>query len=94
MFDDHSPIAQDDLWKLLSAGAAVTAALAVRAGLAAGWRGWRGDDPPRNPADGDTGWRDALLWAGATGLLVAVARVGARRAAAAGWEAVTGSSPP
>jgi hypothetical protein len=82
-------------WAALSNGSAVLGAVATRKLLQALWPA--GDDatgPPFNPADRRVGWPLALQWGVAAGVGAGIARVISQRAAAAGWEAATGTSPP
>jgi hypothetical protein len=81
-------------WAMVAAASAALAGLASRQLLRRGWKLWRREPPPDNPAAPDVSWQDALMWAGATGLVVGVFRVVARRSAAAGWRKVTGRKPP
>lgn len=82
-------------WAALSKLSAVVGAIATRKLLQAVWPG--GDDdtgPPFNPADRRVAWSTALQWGVAAGVGAGLARVLSQRAAAAGWEAATGSTPP
>jgi hypothetical protein len=81
-------------WALVAAGSAAVVGFASRQLLRRGWSAWRKQPPPDNPAAPDVAWRDALLWAAATGLVVGIGRVAARRGAVAGWRRVTGRLPP
>jgi hypothetical protein len=81
-------------WTIVAAGSAALAGLAARQVLERGWRAVRKAPPPENPADPRVEWRDALLWAGATGLVVGIGRVLARRGAVAAWRRITGRMPP
>lgn len=81
-------------WTLVAAGSAALVGMACRQALRRGWSVWRDEPPPDNPAAPDVSWKDALLWAGATGLVVGVGRVVARRGAASVWRSVTGRMPP
>lgn len=76
----------------LSALAGLLAAVAARKIVSALWRG--DTEPPLNPADRRTSWREALIWALATGVGAGVSRVVALRSTAAGWESATGAPPP
>lgn len=82
------------LWKVAAVGSAVAAAVATRKALDAGWRAWRKNDPPANPAAPGISWPEALAWAVATGVGAGVARMVAGRGAAAGWQRATGHLPP
>jgi hypothetical protein len=82
-------------WAALSKVSAVAGAIATRKLLQLVWPA--GDDstgPPFNPADRRVTWTTALQWGIAAGVGAGVARVLSQRAAAAGWEAATGSPPP
>ena len=81
-------------WAMVAAASGALAALTTRQLLRRGWSAWRKAPPPDNPAAPDVEWKDALLWAGITGLVVGVGRVIARRGAVAGWRKVTGKMPP
>lgn len=91
---DNPLSSEDARWSLVAAGSAVLASILVRNALKQGWRLWKDEDPPNNPADPEVTWRDALVWAGVTGAAVALGRVMARRGAAAGWRRFTGNHPP
>lgn len=90
IFDDR----EEMKWTLVAAGSAVLAGLTVRTAMKAGWRYWKDEDPPMNPADPKVDWVEAMVWAGASAAGVAVARLLARRGAAAGWRLVRGTMPP
>ena len=71
----------------------VAAGSATRALLRVAWRHTRGGDPPTNPASPSTQWSEALIWAIASGVALAVTRLIAQRGAAEAWKATTGSYP-
>ncbi len=87
-------MAGDIAWKALSWTAAVGAAWAGRKAATALWSEVAETEPPVNPADRSVSWAEAAGWATIAGLTAAVARVLARRGAAAAWEGVTGEQPP
>jgi NADPH:quinone reductase-like Zn-dependent oxidoreductase len=80
-------------WRIVGAGAGVVAGFLVRKALEAAWRRARGTDPPSNPAAGETTWGEALVWAAASGVALAVTRLVAQRGAAEAWRAFTGGYP-
>lgn len=84
----------DKIWKAASMAASVGAGIAARNAAQAMWRMRRGQEPPANPADPNTGWGEAIGWTLFVGALVGVARLFARRGAAGVWEAVEGHKPP
>ena len=89
-FDDPEELK----WTLVMAGTTILAGVAVRTAMKVAWRGLRDEDPPLNPADPRVGWAEAAVWAGASAAGVAVARLLARRGAAAGWHRFKGTMPP
>ncbi len=82
------------LWKAAGSLSGIAAGSATRALLRAGWRRTKGDDPPANPAAPGTRWSEALIWAAASGVAIAVTRLVAQRGAAEAWKASTGDYPP
>lgn len=81
-------------WKVVGVGSGLVAAKASRSVLDKGWAATKGGEPPRNPAAPGTSWPDALQWAVASGVAVAVARLVATRGAAGAWQRTTGHLPP
>lgn len=81
------------LWKAAGSVAGIAAGSVTRAVLRAGWRRARGGNPPTNPASPSTRWSEALMWAAASGVAMAVTRLVAQRGAAEAWKAKTGSYP-
>lgn len=80
-------------WKATNAGVAALAAMGTNWLLHEVWLATRKTEPPLNPASHDTGWREAVLWAGVLGLAVGVAQLAARRGAAEGWNRYFGTYP-
>ena len=81
------------MWKLVGSLSGIAAGSATRAVLRAGWQRTMGADPPTNPASPSTRWSEALIWAVASGVAMAVMRLVAQRGAAEAWKASTGSYP-
>jgi hypothetical protein len=81
------------LWKVVGSLSGIAAGSATRVLLRASWRRTLGGDPPTNPASPTTRWSEALIWAVASGIAMAVTRLVAQRGAAAAWKATTGSYP-
>ena len=82
------------LWKLVGALSGIAAGTATRTLLRAAWRRSQGGDPPTNPAAPGTRWSEAIVWAAASGVAMAVTRLVAQRGAAEAWKASTGAYPP
>jgi hypothetical protein len=81
------------LWKVVGGVSGVAAGAATRLALRKGWRSVKGSGPPANPAAPGTAWSEALGWAAASGVAMAVARLVAQRGAAGAWKARTGRYP-
>lgn len=69
-------------WKVLGMAAPVVAAVVARKALTTGWQAATGVEPPENPADPSTDWREAVLWGALTGAVIGLARMLASREAA------------
>jgi hypothetical protein len=85
------------MWKLVSTISGLLGAMLAKKLLRSGYRAMRKDtDPekPFDPTDARFSWPNAVLWAGAAGIGLVVARIVSARVAAIGWEAATGSAPP
>jgi hypothetical protein len=81
-------------WVVVAAGAATFGGMAIRKGLEQAWKLAMHEDPPLDPSARHVAWREAILWTVATGVGIGLGRLIARRGAAAGWERLTGESPP
>lgn len=81
-------------WKLLGTGIAVAAGVLTTRALNATWRTATGKPPPTSPESPEIGGREALAWAGVTGLAMGVAKMYATRRAANYWFRSFGTLPP
>lgn len=81
-------------WKIVTNGAAILAAMAVRQILTQSWKAIKHEDPPKNPESSDVRLQEAIMWTIATALTAGIARLLAHRGAAIGWKKVTGEMPP
>ncbi len=81
-------------WKLLGFAFAIPAGFAVRKVLDKVWMRTRGVAPPKNPAAPGTNWVEALAWAAASGIAIAIGRMLAARGAAGFYKKLTGKLPP
>jgi hypothetical protein len=81
-------------WKVFAGLSAFAAMRLTAKALTGGWRAATHREPPANPASPQTGWGEAIAWAGASGVAVGVARLAARRGAAGAWQRASGSLPP
>ena len=81
-------------WYLVSTAAAAATGFLVRNAIEMGWKHFRGEDPPKNPASHDVEWADAIAWTLVVGVATGVGRLVAERTAASGWKKVNGKFPP
>lgn len=82
------------MWKVASAGCALGSAMLARKALNKTWRITAGAEPPENPAASDVRWREALIWTAASAGVAGLARLVAKRGAAAGWTWFFDEDPP
>jgi hypothetical protein len=82
------------IWQLIGTVAGLVAGSLTRRLMIAIWHRSSGHDPPTNPASPRTTWAEALIYAIASGVGIAVTRLVAQRGAAAAWEKATGELPP
>ncbi|MDQ6715275.1 MAG: DUF4235 domain-containing protein [Actinomycetota bacterium] len=81
-------------WRLIGAGAALAAGAIASKVVTTGWRFASGHDAPVDPAKpDDSTWKEALLFAAITGIVVQAARVAAERKAAEYYRKSTGHLP-
>ncbi len=82
------------VYKALGVAGGVLAAKVARSVLDKGWAATKGGEPPRNPAVPGTSWNEALAWAAASGIAVAVGRLLVTKGLASTWVRATGHLPP
>ena len=82
------------VWTVFSLASALGAAALAKKGLDTSWKAATGKQPPENPADPDVDLWEAVIWAGISGTLVALARMLAQRRAAGYYAKSTGELPP
>jgi hypothetical protein len=81
-------------YKLVGIGAGLVTAKVAEAALNAVWDRTKGSQPPDDPADPRTTWGEALSWAAASGVALAVGRLVATKGTASAWVKATGNPPP
>lgn len=81
-------------FKLVAAVIAIPVGRVVTKATTKAWATARPDDPPVNPRQVDTDWRDAMIWAGLTGLGAAIAQLLSTKGADTVWRALTGRPSP
>ncbi|SDM16143.1 Protein of unknown function [Modicisalibacter muralis] len=69
---------EETLWTLVSSGVAIAAGVAARNSMQKTYQRKIGK-PPLDTYDADVGWRHALLWGAASGVLVGMARIVGQR---------------
>ena len=82
------------VYKVLGIGGGLMAAKVARSVLDKGWARTKGGEPPRNPVVPGTSWSEAVTWAVASGVAVAIARLLATKGIASAWSKTTGHLPP
>jgi hypothetical protein len=88
---------RERMWKLVSTLTGLLGGLVARKLIRATYGAVRKDTAPATPFDPTKpgfSWPDALLWAAAAGIGLAIAKMMSARLAALGWKAVTGTPPP
>jgi hypothetical protein len=58
------------------------------------WAAARPQNPPVNPREVDTNWKDAMVWAALTGVGTSVAQLLTTKGADTAWRALTGRPSP
>lgn len=90
-------IGRERMWKLVSTITGMLGGLLARKLIRATYQAIRKDTAPVtpfDPTDPRFSWPDALLWAAAAGIGLAIAKMMSARLTAVGWKAVTGAPPP
>ena len=90
-------IGRKRMWKLESWITGAVGAFVAEVLIRAIYRTIRKDKAPSavfDPASSRFSWPDALVWAAAAGLGLAIAKMVSTRVAAIGWELATGTPPP
>lgn len=81
------------MWQAFGVLSAAISGALTRMLLKAVWRRFKGGDPPDDPAAPTTTWSEAITWAAASGVAMAVGRLVAQKGLAEAWKAKTGSYP-
>jgi hypothetical protein len=90
-------IGRERMWKLVSTSTGMLSGLLARRLVRAIYRAIRKDTAPVTPFDPTKpgfSWPDAILWAIAGGIGLAIAKMTSAWLTAIGWKAVTGTPPP
>ncbi len=88
------PDLEEIAFAALASAATIGAAALTRKLLSVAYEKTTGKAPPRNPADDETTWSSAMLWAALSGATAGLSRAAARRGSAAAWEAVADDDAP
>ena len=81
-------------WKMLGTSVALAAGVATTRALDATWQTATGRKPPTSPESPEIGGREAILWAGVSGMAMGMAKMYATRRAANYWVRSFGTLPP
>lgn len=79
--------------KLVGIATGIVVRKATDAALSSVWRRTKHSEPPADPASPGTPWGEAVSWAVASGVAMAVARLLATRGTARAKMAITGRRP-
>ena len=79
--------------KLVGIGTGIAVRKATDKALSSAWRRSRHQEPPADPGAPGTPWAEALSWAVASGVAMAVARLLATRGTATAKMKLTGKAP-
>ena len=74
---------RENLWRLLSSGAAIAAGIGAHYALKKAWKAVTREDPPLHPDAPGTDLDDALLWTVVSGIVIGLSRQAARRSTVA-----------
>ena len=91
---DKLGLGEKEKWLIVGSGAAALTGFGARKALEITWKAVTGKDAPENPEMRHVTWRDAIIWAAASGLVIGVARLVGQRIAAQSWVAIVGDDPP
>jgi hypothetical protein len=81
-------------FKILSSIVAIPVSKAIAKATGKVWMKARPENPPHNPKEVQTSWKDAFIFAGITGLGAAAAQVLTTKGADNVWRAMTGKPSP
>ena len=79
--------------KLVGIGTGVVVRKVTDKALSSAWKKTKHAEPPADPASPGTPWAEALSWAAASGVAMAVARLLATRGTATAKMKITGKAP-
>ncbi|WP_432545263.1 DUF4235 domain-containing protein [Kineococcus sp. SYSU DK004] len=82
------------VWKFVGPGAGVLAAALASRVTKKAWVSVTGSPPPDNPEDPDVAWKDAVVWALASGAIIGLTRLVVERQAAVWYRRSFGELPP
>jgi len=87
---------RERMWFLATTASGMLTAMVAQKSIKAVYRAVRKEAPESfwDPTRVGFSWTDVVLWAGAAGVGLGVAKVLGERLATLGWEVATGSLPP
>ncbi len=87
-------ISKKTAWQIVSAGASILVAVALKQAFRVGYEAVSHERPPENPYAHRTGWKGAIAWTAVTSVVIGLTSLAAQQGAAAGWERALGHRPP
>jgi hypothetical protein len=81
-------------YKVMTLVGSMAGATIARKVLTTVWTKATGKEPPDEPENPEVRWGEAVSWAAASGAVVALTKVLAKRRVAATWQRASGELPP
>jgi hypothetical protein len=81
-------------YKVMTLVGSMAGATIARKVLTAVWTKVTGKEPPEEPENPEVRWAEAASWAAASGAVVALTKMLAKRRVAATWQRASGELPP
>ncbi|MFB9376152.1 DUF4235 domain-containing protein [Kineococcus gynurae] len=82
------------VWKLVGPGAGFIATAVANRVVKKAWVGITKSPPPDNPEDPDVAWKEAVVWALASGAIIGITRLLVERQAAVWYRNTFNEAPP
>jgi len=80
-------------WSLLSTLVAVGTSMLLKKSMEKGWEKTTKKKAPKTPTESNVDWKEAIVWAVISGLLVSVAKLATTKITHDGWKKLLGESP-
>jgi len=81
-----SKINEEKQISLLTTAASMGTAMLMRNLIDSGWKKMNSGNPPKNPADRETSWKEAIMWTIGTAIVLGLAKMVSRKLAVEGYD--------